>query len=164
MTQVDDLSRSLVAFDQNTSLIVVVEMSEASWLIAGLVPGVDCQPLKKLAPDPDALLRLLERWQAEAVKTGQTIGRIALAYEAGRDGFWLRRWLQARGIEVHVVHSTSVAVWREQCRAKTDRLDTAMLMRVFLGWLRGERGHCGTVAIPTLEAEDAKRPSREPGG
>ena len=81
MTQVDDLSRSLAVFEQNTSLIVVVELSEASWLVAGLVPGVACQPLKKLAPDPDALLWLLERWKVEAVKTGQTIGRIALAYE-----------------------------------------------------------------------------------
>ncbi len=161
MTQVDDLSRSLAAFDQITSLVVVVEMSEASWLVAGLVPGVDRQPLKKLEPDPSALLRLLERWQAEAEKTGRTIGRVTLAYEAGRDGFWLARWLQARGIEVYVIHSTSVAVSREHRRAKTDRLDTAMLMRVFLGWLRGERGHCGMVAIPTLEAEDAKRPSRE---
>jgi transposase len=62
---------------------------------------------------------------------------------------------------VQVIHSTSVAVSREHRRAKTDRLDTAMLMRVFLGWLRGERGHCGMVAIPTLEEEDAKRPSRE---
>jgi transposase len=44
---------------------------------------------------------------------------------------------------------------------KTDRLDTAMLMRVFLGWLRGERGHCGMVAVPTIDEEDAKRPSRE---
>jgi len=161
MTQVDDLSRSLAAFDQNTSLVVVVEMSEASWLVAGLVPGLDRQPLKKLEPDPSALLQLLERWQAEAEKTGRTIGRVTLAYEAGRDGFWLARWLQARGIEVYVIHSTSVAVSREHRRAKTDRLDTAMLMRVFLGWLRGERGHCGMVAIPTLEAEDAKRPSRE---
>jgi len=41
---------------------VVVEMSEASWLVAGLVPGVNRQPLKKLEPDPSALLRLLERW------------------------------------------------------------------------------------------------------
>jgi hypothetical protein len=80
VTQVDDLSRSLAVFDQNTSLIVVVEISEASWLIAGLVPGVARQPLKKLVPDLDALLRLLERWQAEVVKAGQTIGRIALAY------------------------------------------------------------------------------------
>ncbi len=73
----------------------------------------------------------------------------------------LARWLQARGIEVHVFHSTSVAVSREHRRAKTDRLDAAMLMRAFLGWLRGERGHCSMVAIPTLEQEDAKRPSRE---
>jgi transposase len=52
-------------------------------------------------------------------------------------------------------------VSRERKRAKTDRLDAAMLMRVFLGWLRGERGHCGMVAIPTMEEEDARRPSRE---
>ena len=161
MTQVDDLSRCLVAFDQNTSLTVVVEMSEASWLAAGVVPGIDRQPLKKLEPDPDGLLRLLERWRADAMKMGVTIERIVLAYEAGRDGFWLARWLQARGIEVHVIHSTSVAVSREHRRAKTDRLDTALLKRVFLGWLRGERGHCGMVAVPTIEEEDAKRPSRE---
>ena len=73
----------------------------------------------------------------------------------------LARWLIARGIEAHVIHSASVAVSRERKRAKTDRLDAAMLMRVFLGWLRGERGHCGMVAIPTMEEEDARRPSRE---
>src|SRR5690348_2875129 len=161
MTHVDDLSRSLLAFDQAATLVVVVEMSEASWLVAGLVPGVDRQPMKKVAPDPAELSRLLERWRAEAVRAGRSIGRIALAYEAGRDGFWLARWLRARGVEGHVIHSTSVAVSREHRRAKTDRLDTAMLMRVFLGWLRGERGHCGMVAIPTIEEEDARRPSRE---
>jgi transposase len=161
MSQVSDLSRSLAAFDQNTALTVVVELSEASWLVAGLVPGLDRQPLKKQEPNPVALLRLLERWRAEAVTAGRTIERIALAFEAGRDGFWLARWLQARGIEVHVIHSTSVAVSREHRRAKTDRLDTALLMRVFLGWLRSERGHCRMVAIPTLAEEDARRPSRE---
>ena len=161
MPRVDDLSRSLATFDQDATLTVVVEMSDASWLVAGMVPSVDRQPVKKLGPDPDALLRLVERWRDEAVKAGKRIERIALAFEAGRGGFWLARWLQARGIEVHVIHSTSVAVSREHRRAKTDRLDTAMLMRVFLGWLRGERGHCGMVAIPTLEDEDARRPSRE---
>ena len=161
MSQVNDLSRSLTAFDQSATLTVVVELSAASWLVAGLVPGVDRRPLKKQEPDPVALLQLLERWRAEAVKAGRTVERIALAFEAGRDGFWLARWLQARGIDVHVIHSTSVAVSREHRRAKTDRLDTTLLIRVFLGWLRGERGHCGMVAIPTLEEEDAKRPSRE---
>jgi transposase len=62
---------------------------------------------------------------------------------------------------VHVIHSSSVAVSREHKRAKTDRLDTAMPMRVYLGWLRGERGHCKIMVVPTLAEEDAKRPSGE---
>jgi transposase len=107
------------------------------------------------------LLRVLHRWRDDATRSGRTITRIAVAFEAGRDGFWLARWLTKHGIEAHIIHSSSVAVSREHKRAKTDRLDTAMLMRVFLGWLRGERGHCGMVAVPTIEEEDAKRPSRE---
>jgi hypothetical protein len=157
VAQVNDLSRSLTAFDPISTLVVVVEMSKASWLVSGAVPGVERQPLKKLEPDATVLLRLIERWRNEAVRAGRPISRIALAYEAGRDGFWLARWLIARGIEAHVIHSASVAVSRERKRAKTDRLDAAMLMRVFLGWLRGERGHCGMVAIPTMEEEDARR-------
>jgi transposase len=117
--------------------------------------------LKKLDPDPAALLQLVERWRDQAVKAGHAITRVVLTFEAGRDGYWLARWLRARGIETHVVHSTSVAVSREHRRAKTDRLDTKMLIRVFLGWLRGEPRHCKMVAIPTLEDEDARRPSRE---
>src|SRR5260370_12313539 len=87
--------------------------------------------------------------------------RIAVAFEAGRDGFWLARWLRARGIETHVIHPSSVAVSREHRRAKTDRLDTGLLKRVFIGWLRGEPDHCHMAAIPTLAEEDAKRPNRE---
>ena len=157
----NDLSRSLTALEQTATLVAVVEMSQASWLVAGMIPGLERQPLKKIAPNEADLLSLLQRWQEEAIKLGQTIRRITVAYEAGRDGFWLARWLCSRGIEAHVIHPTSVAVSREHKRAKTDRLDTAMLIRVFLGWLRGERGHCGMVAVPTLEEEDAKRPSRE---
>src|SRR5438876_9832252 len=159
--QVNDLSRSLAAFDPISTLVVVVEMSKTSWLVSGVVPGVERQPLKKLEPDATALLRLIERWRIEAVRAGRPIRRIALAYEAGRDGFWLARWLIARGIEAHVIHSASVAVSRERRRAKTDRLDAAMLTRVVLGWFRGERGHCGMVAIRTMEEEDARRPNRE---
>jgi transposase len=161
MPQPNDLSRSLVPLEQNSTLVAVLELSQSSWLVAGTVPGIERQPLKKLDPDEQALLRLLRRWQEEATRAGRTVTRIAVAYEAGRDGFWLARWLRSRGIEVHVIHPTSVAISREHKRAKTDRLDTAMLMRVFLGWLRGERGHCGMVAVPSAEAEDAKRPSRE---
>jgi transposase len=161
MTQVDDLSRSLVAFEQSSTMAIVVEMSQSSWLVAGVVPGLDRRPLKKVDPNPATLLRLLEGWREQAVRSGQLVSRIVLAFEAGRDGFWLARWLRARDIESYVIHSTSVAVSREHRRAKTDRLDTEMLIRVFLGWLRGESRHCKMVSVPTLSQEDAKRPSRE---
>lgn len=161
MTLPNDLSRCLADFDPHTTLIAVVELSLSSWLIAGLVPGIERNPLKKMAPDPAGLQRLLEKWREEAIKAGSAITRVAIAFEAGRDGFWLARWLGARGIEAHVIHSSSVAVSREHRRAKTDRLDTAMLMRVFVGWLRGERGHCSMVAVPSMEEEDARRPNRE---
>jgi transposase len=157
----NDLSRSLAALDTDHTLIAVIEMSLASWLVAGIVPGVERQPLKKLKTDEYALLELLHRWCSEAVRSGHKIARIAVAFEAGRDGFWLARWLRAQDIEAHVIHASSVAVSREHRRAKTDRLDTELLKRAFLGWLRGERDHCKMVAIPTLDEEDAKRPNRE---
>src|ERR671938_1055797 len=161
MPKPNDLSRSLATFEQESTLVVVVEMSQSSWLVAAIVPGVDPEPLKKLEPDADALLRLLQRWQDEAAKAGRTLRRGVGAHEAGRDGFWLARWLRARGVEAYVIHPTSVAVSREHRRAKTDRLDTELLKRAFLGWLRGEPGHCTMAVIPTLEEEDARRPNRE---
>ena len=161
MPQHNDLSRSLLALDQASTLIAVIEMSHSSWLVAAVVPGVGRHPLKKISPDEAALLGLLRRWQDEAAKAGRAITRIAVAFEAGRDGFWLARWLRARNIEAYVIHPNSVAVSREHRRAKTDRLDTELLKRAFLGWLRGEPKHCSMVAIPTLDEEDAKRPSRE---
>jgi transposase len=159
--QRNDLSRSLVAFEQNSTLVAVIELSLKTWLVAALVPGLARQPLKKQGADPDAFLALLHRWRAEAIKAGRKIDRIVVAFEAGRDGFWLARWLRARQIEAYVIHPTSIPVSREHRRAKSDRLDTELLMRAVLGWLRGEAKHCSMVAIPTLAQEDARRPNRE---
>ena len=161
MPPLNDLSRSLVALDQDSTIIAVVELSQSSWLVAGVLPGIERQPQKKLEPSAERLLGLLHRWRDEAVRAGKKITRIALAFEAGRDGFWLARWLNARGVEAHVIHPSSVAVSREHRRAKTDRLDTELLKRGFLGWLRGERGHCSMARVPTIAEEDAKRPNRE---
>src|SRR5262249_869602 len=111
--------------------------------------------------DENELLKLLERWRTEAGKAGYKINRTTVAFETGRDGFWLARWLRAHGIEAHVIHAASVAVSREHRRPKTDRLDIRALKRAFLGWLRGERDHCKMAAIPTFAEEDAKRPNRE---
>ncbi|RYE29248.1 MAG: IS110 family transposase [Hyphomicrobiales bacterium] len=154
-------SRCLIPFDQGATLVAVVEMGQASWLVAGLVPGLERQPLKKLPVDQDGLLQLLHRWRLEAVRNGCPIQRIAVAFEAGRDGFWLARWLQARTVEAYVIHASSVPVSREHRRAKTDRLDTELLKRAFVGWLRGEPNHCSMASIPSQEDEDARRPSRE---
>src|SRR5271170_7155578 len=129
MPQPNDLSRSLVALDQNSTIIAVIEMSQSSWLVAGMLPGIERQPRQKLEPSPERLVALVHRWRDEAVRAGRTITRIALAFEAGCDGFWLARWLEARGVEAHVIHASSVAVSREHRRAKTDRLDTELLKR-----------------------------------
>src|ERR1700748_1999359 len=161
MPQPNDLSRSLVALDQDSTIIAVVEMSQSSWLVGGVVPGIERQPRKKQEPSRERLLALLHRWRDESATAGRNITRIAVAFEAGRDGFWLARWLEARGVEAHVIHPSSVAVSREHRRAKTDRLDTELLKRGFLGWLRGERGHCTMARVPTIAEEDAKRPNRE---
>jgi transposase len=157
-----DLNQSYAAFDQASTLVCVIELSSKSWLVAGTVPGVKRQPKKQLAAgNPHALQTQIERWRFEAVKAGYEIKRIVVAFEAGRDGVWLARWLQQRGIEAHVIHAASIPVPREHKRPKTDRLDTEMLMRALLGWLRGEPRHCRMAQIPTLEEEDAKRPARE---
>jgi transposase len=161
MPKPNDLSRSFTAFEQDSTLVAIIEMSLTSWLVGGILPGIERHPLKKLDVDEEALLQLLHRWRDEAINAGRKITRIVLAFEAGRDGFWLARWLRARNIEAYVIHPNSVAVCREHRRAKTDRLDTELLKRVFLGWLRGESNHCSMAAIPTLGEEDARRPNRE---
>ncbi|UVC15311.1 hypothetical protein [Mesorhizobium onobrychidis] len=93
-------------------------MSQTKWLVAATVPGLERHPLKKLDADPDSVLRLLRRWRSEAIQAGREVRRIVVAYEAGRDGFWLARWLQARAVEAYVIHPSSVAVSREHRRAR----------------------------------------------
>ena len=120
MSQPFDASRSLTSLEQDSTIIAVIEMSLAKWLVAAVVPGVERQPLKRLDADEAALLKLLHRWRNEAGQAGRQVKRIVVAYEAGRDGFWLARWLRVRGIEAYVIHPASIAVSREHRRAKTD--------------------------------------------
>src|SRR5260370_40810587 len=146
MSELNDLSRSLTSLEQDKTIIAVIEMSQSSWLVAGIIPGIERHPLKKLEPSEEELVRLLMRWRTEATKNGQTITRFAVAFEAGRDGFWLARWLRARGIETYVIHPTSVALSRDHRRAKTDRLDPRFLKRRFSGWFPCETEQCHKAA------------------
>jgi hypothetical protein len=66
---------SAVALDQNSTIIAVIELSQSSWLVAGVVPGIERQPRKKLEPSPERLLAVLHRWRDEAVRAGRTITR-----------------------------------------------------------------------------------------
>src|SRR3712207_9399267 len=105
----NDLSRSLVAFQQDSTLVAGVEMSRSSWLVAGVIPGIERRPLKKLEPSEEALLGLLRRWRDEAAGAGGTITRLAVAFAAGRDGFRLGPWLGGREGEAPVIPHTSLA-------------------------------------------------------
>jgi len=95
-------------------------MSQSSWLVAGMLPGIERQPRKKAwSRGPERLLGLLHGWRDEAVKAGRKITRMQLAFEAGRDGFWLARSGFVRmGWRRMLIHPSSVAVSREHCRAR----------------------------------------------
>ena len=160
--ETDELSCSRTALDMDCTMVVVLEMGKFTWMLNAIVPGMDRRSLKKLSVNKDGLLSQLHSWRDEAEKkSGCRISRICLSYEAGRDGFWLAHWLQDHGIEAHVMHPISVPVKREHRRAKTDRLDCQLLLRAYLGWLRGEEHYCRMVAVPTDEQQDARRMSRE---
>ena len=107
MPQADDLSRCLTALDQDSTLIAVIEMSQSSWLVAGIVLGIERHPAKKLEANEAGLLRLLQptgqarglKAHGEPKRSGRRISRIAVASEAGRDGVWLARWLRAHDVD-----------------------------------------------------------------
>jgi transposase len=100
MRKPNDMSGCLAAFNQDSTLVAVIELGLKSWLVAGIVvPGIERHPLKKLKPNEGPLPALLYRWCEEARKAGHPIKRICLAFEAGRDGFWLARWLRSHKIE-----------------------------------------------------------------
>jgi transposase len=135
MPRINDLSRSFVAIEQDSTAIAVIEMGLSGWRVADIVPGIHRHPLKKIAPDPELVLQLLRRGNRKQTIV-EPITRVSVAYEAGRDGFWLACWPRARDIDL--IDPSSVPVSREHRRATTNRLDTELLKRAFLVWLHGE--------------------------
>ena len=87
--------------------------------------------------------------------------RVVSCYEAGRDGFWLHRYLVSLGIENQVVDSSSIETNRRERRAKTDRLDGVKLLTMLMRYWAGERGLWSVVRVPNVEDEDARRLHRE---
>ena len=94
MSELNDLSRSLTSLEQDKTIIAVIEMSQSSWFVAGIIPGIERHPLKKLEPSEEELVRLLMRWRTEAPKSGHTIVPRALPSRSrwAVTVFWLARW------------------------------------------------------------------------
>src|SRR5258708_36046853 len=86
MSKPFDLSKSLAALDQDSTLIVVIEMSQSSWLVAARAPGLARDPLKKLAPEPEQLFKLIDRWREESRKAGRVVRRGWVAAAEGGGG------------------------------------------------------------------------------
>ena len=159
MSEAFDPRKSTTAFDQASTLVVVLELSGKSWRVGASVPGVSRRPLRTIAArDIDAVLKMIERWNEEARKAGCEVRRVVAGYEAGLDGFWIARALTAHGVEVYVMHPASISVERRGRRAKTDRIDVDILLRTLLGWLRGEPRHCTMAPIPSETEEDMREP------
>ena len=154
----------LRAINYDHTLVLSVELSNKSWVLAAQVRLVPCSRTKAqrtIEPNKNALLAAIDGYRARAAAVGYTVDRVITTYEAGWSGFWLARWLVAQGVEVHVVQPSSVPVDRRLRRAKSDGIDAELLLRTLLAWLRGEPRVCSMVPIPDEADEDARRCVRE---
>ena len=172
-----EVANAAVATDAvPATLFVALELSRSAWLVALHSPVADKASQHRLeGGDTEGLLALIARKRGQAEdKLGRPL-RVACCFEAGYDGFWLHRWLWARGVGNRVLDAASVLVDRRARRAKTGRLDAAGLLRTLVALQRGEaqvsrprsRGPgpeaqvCRAVHVPSPEQEDARRRSRE---
>jgi transposase len=150
------------ALQYDRTLVLAIELSSKSWVLAAQVPGLQKIKAKRtIEPDKVALRSAIESYRARAAAAGYRVDRVVAAYEAGWSGFWLARWLIAEGIEVHIIQPSSVPVDRRMRRAKSDGIDAELLLRTLLAWLRGEPRVCSMVPIPDEADEDARRCVRE---
>jgi transposase len=151
-----------VAPDYDRTLVLAIELSDKSWVLAAQVPGLrQLKAKRSVEPTAEALLAAIEGYRDRARAAGRVVERVVATYEAGWSGFWLARWLAARGVETHVVQPSSVPVDRRARRAKSDGIDAELLLRTLLAWLRGEPRVCSMVPIPNEADEDARRCVRE---
>ena len=147
--------------DYNSTIIGALELSSKKWVLAVQLPGVDRHSRHVLDACGDGLVSFVARLKARCAAAGREITGVILTHEAGRDGFWLARFLARQRIEVHVMQPSSLPVDRRARRAKTDIIDVEMLLRTLMAWLRGEPRVCSMVPIPSEADEEARRAHRE---
>ncbi len=151
-----------LAIDMDATLFMALELSVTSWVVVASAPGEDKASKHGVAAcDGPGLLALLDRLRRRAEQRRHGPVGIVVMQEAGRDGFWVHRLLEAHGVRSQVVDPSSIAVNRRSRRAKTDRIDAEAMLRTLMAWARGERQVCAMVRPPTREVEDARRVSCE---
>lgn len=162
MTQAPVAPPAFTAADYDRTLILAVEVSDKSWVVAAQVPGPSQGKAKRtLEPTAEALMAAIELYTRRAAAADLAVERVIVVYEAGYSGFWLARWLVRHGVEPFVIQPSSVPVDRRMRRAKSDGIDAELLLRTLLAWLRGEPRVCSMVPIPAEADEDARRAVRE---
>lgn len=162
MTQAPGAVRIPTVVDYERTLILAIELSNTSWVLAAQIPGLPGVKAKRsIKPTPEALMAAIDGYRVRAEKAGRNVNRVIAVYEAGWSGFWLVRWLAKYGIETQVIQPSSVPVDRRARRAKSDGIDAELLLRTLLAWLRGEPRVCSMVPIPAETDEDARRRVRE---
>ena len=145
------------------AIFVSLELSRSKWLITSLSPGGGEKMSKHMVAGGDVagMLSCFAELGEEGAGAHRACLPIIVIQEAGLDGFWIHRVLQAEGIESHVVDPASIATSRRRRRAKTDRIDGEALLRALLAYKRGEPRVCAMVKAPTPEEEDRRRLCRE---
>jgi len=147
--------------EEVATLFVAFELSKSTWLIGLYAPqlGKSISRHRVDGGDFDAALELIATASRRLERLGKPV-RVVSVYEAGYDGFWLHRRLMEAGIESRVIDAASIPVDRRSRRAKTDRLDLELLIRMLLALERGKTRICRVVQVPSPAEEDAKRQHR----
>lgn len=158
----DDITSRGAADTDGTVCFMAIELSKTKWLVGVLTPLSDKISLRSIpCGAAKELIEIVDRTVEKVSRATGRTARIISCYEAGYDGFWLHRVLDAHGVTNHVIDAASLLVSRKARRAKTDRLDAEKLVRTLMAFWRGEPKVCSIVQPPTIDEEDAKRLHRE---
>jgi transposase len=142
--------------------LIAIELSKASWVVGVQTPLINkTSQYRLMAGDWNSLLKLIERIRRQVSRELGRPVEVISCYEAGYDGFWLHRLLEAHGVHNYVLDPASLLVNRRARRAKTDRIDVERMLRALGRYLRGEPDACSVVRVPSVEQEDARRLHRE---